>query len=102
MLFPTTNIKLYNVLRLADDGLNWVTYKAQILTAFGVKGLKQHIEGCVQEPCQTEICKDSKIHIVNQNEVILDNKVVELDDEQDCYDQSKDQVRQQIYKTISN
>ncbi|KAG1751729.1 hypothetical protein EDB19DRAFT_1903674 [Suillus lakei] len=43
-MLPSTNSALFNVPKLAEDGSNWITYKEQMLTVIGVRGLMYCID----------------------------------------------------------
>ncbi|OJA07736.1 hypothetical protein AZE42_08442 [Rhizopogon vesiculosus] len=42
---PSSNSALFNIPKLADDGLNWITYKERMLTAIGARGLMRYTDG---------------------------------------------------------
>src|SRR5882757_1391175 len=47
---PGTNSALFNIPKLADDGLNWITYKERMLTAIGARGLMRYTNGRKVKP----------------------------------------------------
>ena len=51
----TPNFVLYNVLKLLDNGSNWLTYCKCVLSAIGSQELKCHLEGHAKKPPQTTI-----------------------------------------------
>ncbi|KAG1725590.1 hypothetical protein EDD22DRAFT_961596 [Suillus occidentalis] len=44
------SLSLYNIPKLADDGLNWITYKERALTVIRARGLMRYLDGRVKEP----------------------------------------------------
>jgi hypothetical protein len=44
-MHSTSTTTLYNVLQLAEDGGNWITYKERITMAVNTRGFRCYIEG---------------------------------------------------------
>jgi hypothetical protein len=42
---PSTSSSLFNILQLAEDGSNWVTYKHRMTIALGAHGLGEYVDG---------------------------------------------------------
>jgi hypothetical protein len=51
---------LFNIPKLADDGLNWITYKERMLTAIGARGLMRYTDGCKVKPDPFEVDSTTK------------------------------------------
>jgi hypothetical protein len=41
---------LFNIPQLAEDGMNWITYKERMLTAIGARGLMRYVDGRAIKP----------------------------------------------------
>jgi hypothetical protein len=41
---PSSSSSLFNILQLAEDGSNWVTYKHHVMNALGACGLGEYVD----------------------------------------------------------
>ena len=57
---PSSNSALFNIPKLADDGLNWITYKERMLTAIGARGLMRYTDGRKVKPDPFEVDSTTK------------------------------------------
>jgi len=48
--FAASNLALHHVLKLLDNGSNWITYRKRVLTEVSSRGLKRHLEGRAKKP----------------------------------------------------
>ena len=96
----SSNIKVINLPRLAEDGSNWVTYKERIINNLTSKGLMRHVKGLVKPPATLE--EREGAYFKAKSTTALTEK--ELDDhytELDTYETKQAQVRDVIYETVS-
>jgi hypothetical protein len=49
-MLPSTGSSLFNVPQLAEDGMNWITYKERILTMISARGLMCYIDSHAVKP----------------------------------------------------
>ena len=49
-VFVNTSSNQLSILKLHDDGSNWVDYEVKTLIALGSRGLIKHVEGTVRRP----------------------------------------------------
>ncbi|KAL0952924.1 hypothetical protein HGRIS_014936 [Hohenbuehelia grisea] len=97
----STNIKLFSVPKLADDGSNWVTVKILLLTAFGARGLTKYIEGRARKPAAYEF-GDGAARLVGSKVTLTDEELEALEDKHDDHNQKESQIKQQIFECVSN
>ncbi|PPR01831.1 LOW QUALITY PROTEIN: hypothetical protein CVT26_008262 [Gymnopilus dilepis] len=79
-----SNLKLVNLLKLHEDGSNWVTYKERVLNHLTSKGLIRHVKGTVKQP----------LHLT-------DNEMEAHEQQMDIFEQKQAQVREVIYEMTS-
>jgi hypothetical protein len=63
---PSSSSSLFNILQLAEDGSNWVTYKQRMTIALGAHGLGEYVDGTIPIPPRfvtdsTGIVKDANV-----------------------------------------
>src|SRR5258705_328973 len=50
IMLPATSSVLFNIPRLAEDGMNWITYKERLLTTISARGLMRYTNGRTKQP----------------------------------------------------
>src|SRR6266850_5187943 len=96
----TSTIKLIKLMKLADDGTNWITYRERVLNMLTHKGLCRHIMGTAQKPEEVEE-QDGKFYKKGSLNALTDTELEALEKSMDEYEQKQASVREIIYKTIS-
>ncbi len=100
MSSSTSTIKLLNLPRLKDDGMNYILYKEQIPNVATSKGLRQVLYGTAKKPVEmTEINGD--YYLPGSLAPLSDGEVEKQLTLQDAYDQKEAQVHEMMYETIS-
>ncbi len=99
---PGTNSALFNIPKLADDGLNWITYKERMLTAIGARGLMRYTDGRKVKPVPFVFDSSTSKYKKPDGSEPTESEVEDLDDKIDEYHQKDSLVKQQIFSTISD
>jgi hypothetical protein len=99
---PSSNSVLFNIPKLADDSLNWITYKERMLTAIGARGLMRYTDGCKVKPDPFEVDSTTKKLKKPDGTTPTDKEIEDLDDLIDEYHQKDSLVKQQIFSTITD
>ena len=99
---PSSNSALFNIPKLADDGLNWITYKERMLTAIGARGLMRYTDGRKVKPDPFEVDSTTKKLKKPDGTTPTDKEIEDLDDLIDEYHQKDSLVKQQIFSTITD
>ena len=97
-----TTIKVTQLLRLAPDGENWLTYHEQVLNAATVHGLCRHLVGTTLKPSLV-IEKDGKFYLSADDLLPLDEDALDKHETSvDTWEQKEAQVCELIYNTVDN
>jgi hypothetical protein len=76
-IIDQTSIKVIQLLKLASDGENWLTYQEQVFNAATACGLHCHLVGTVIKPSPL-IEKDRKFYLSSDSDVPpLDKEAIE-------------------------
>jgi hypothetical protein len=93
---PYSSSSLFNVLQLAEDGSNWVTYKHCMMIALGARGLGEYVDGMAVRPILiTTATRPSGITATT--EVVKENKREVAE-----YIQKDYLIQQHIFGTIKD
>jgi len=96
----SSNVKVFNLPKLQEDGSNWVTYKERIINNLTSKGLIRHITGTVKKP--TTLLESNGIYFHPRNlQPLTDMEVDAHKLLMNTYDQKQAQVKEIIYETVS-
>jgi hypothetical protein len=98
----STNSALFNVPKLAEDGSNWITYKEQMLTAIGARGLMWYADGCAVRPSLFKVHKKTKKLVKDDGTEPTEAEVEALDKKLDEFYQKDSLVKQQVFSTITD
>jgi hypothetical protein len=101
-MLPSSNSALFNIPKLANDGLNWITYKEKMLTALGAQGLMRYTNGHKTKPIPFPIDKLTGKVTKSDGTMPMAVDLEELEDKIDEYQQKDSLVKQQIFSTISD
>ena len=99
---------VYGLPKLEDDGSNWVTYKTKALAAFGTRpGLIRHLHGFVRELDNLFYNQDEVKGQIGWLKSLDSSKPTEaevkaFEKKFDQYTLAKNQIKHQIFCTISN
>ncbi|OAX31144.1 hypothetical protein K503DRAFT_704152, partial [Rhizopogon vinicolor AM-OR11-026] len=99
---PGTNSVLFNIPKLAEDGLNWITYKERMLTTIGARGLMRYTDGRKVKPVPFVFDSSTNKYKKPDGSEPTESEVEDLDDKIDEYHQKDSLVKQQIFSTISD
>lgn len=99
---PSTNSALFNIPKLAEDGLNWITYKERMLTVLGARGLMRYTDGRAVKPIPFAIDEKTKAVTKPDGSTPSQTEIDELDKKLDEFYQKDSLVRQQIFNTITD
>ena len=99
---PSSNSALFNIPKLADDGLNWITYKERMLTALGARGLMRYTDGRKSRPDPFKVDETTKKLKKPDGTTPTESEIEDLDEKIDEYHQKDSLVKQQIFSTISD
>ena len=94
---PSTKVTL---LKLQEDGSNWVMYKEQIQNHLTSKGLLRHISGTVRKPTEIEE-KNGRVHKKGNATMMTDDEFEAYLDSLDTYTQKEAQVREVLYDMLT-
>jgi len=99
---PSTTSSLFNVLKLAEDGSNWITYMERTLTAIGARGLMWYTDGRAIK--LTPFLIDEKTKAVTKPDGLMPTQaeINELDKKIDDYYQKNSLIKQQVFSTITD
>src|SRR5882762_747521 len=100
-MLPSSSSVLYNIPKLADDGLNWITYKERMLNVIGMRGLMRYVDGQVKQPIPFAL-DTSQTPLNMSGKPAMDTEIKELDDKLDEFCQKNSLVKQYIFSTISD
>ncbi|KAJ8584679.1 hypothetical protein M405DRAFT_720582, partial [Rhizopogon salebrosus TDB-379] len=99
----SSNSTLFNIPKLADDGLNWITYKERMLTAIGARGLMRYTDGRKVKPDPFEVDSTMKKLKKPDGTTPTDKEIEDLDDLIHQQNNKPDSlVKQQIFSTITD
>ncbi|OAX31360.1 hypothetical protein K503DRAFT_703816 [Rhizopogon vinicolor AM-OR11-026] len=101
-MLPGTNSALFNIPKLTDDGLNWITYKERMLTVIGARGLMRYTDGHKVKPIPFVFDTLTKKLKKPDGSEPTESEVEDLDDKIDEYHQKDSLIKQQIFSTISD
>src|SRR5258705_8363733 len=101
-MLPTTSSTLFNILRLTEDGSNWVTYKEHLLNAIGAQGLMRYVDGRVQEPLPFTISVKTQLPVKADGSATTEEEQEAQDDKIDEWHQKNALAKQHFYSTISD
>ncbi|OAX30542.1 hypothetical protein K503DRAFT_705121 [Rhizopogon vinicolor AM-OR11-026] len=101
-MLPSSNSTLFNIPKLADDGLNWITYKERMLMAIGARGLMRYTDGCKVRPKSFEVDTMTKELKKPDGSTPTDTEIEDLDDKIDEYHQKDSLIKQQIFSIRKN
>jgi hypothetical protein len=101
-MLPSSNSTLFNIPKLADDGLNWITYKGRMLTALGARGLMRYTDGRKTKPIPFAVDLSTGKVTKPDGTKPTDAELEDLEDKIDEYQQKDSLVKQQIFSTISD
>ncbi|KAH9856307.1 hypothetical protein C2E23DRAFT_722560, partial [Lenzites betulinus] len=101
---------LFNVPKLAQDGSNWITYKEQMHTVLGARGLMRHLIGTARRPpspppwprTKSEPATSTKQMPGPTTTSTTPSTVEAAEAKLDDYEQKEFATRQQIYGTITD
>src|SRR6267154_857797 len=99
MLLSTTSA-LFNVPKLAKDGSNWITYKEQMLTAIGARGLMRNVDGRAAKPVPFLINPKMSGISKPDGSTPMQMEINELDKKINEYLQKDSLIKQQMFSTI--
>jgi hypothetical protein len=98
---PSSSSSLFNILQLAEDGSNWVTYKHHMTIALGTHGLGEYVDGMVPIPPHFVMDSMGVVKDVNGNMKTAD-EVKDNRKEVNEYAQKDSLVQQHIFSTITD
>ena len=96
----SSNVKVVNLLRLLEDGSNWIIYKEHVINNLTSKGLMRHVRGTVRKPAQL-IEHNGSHYRPNELSPLSDEDLEKHEDYIDSYNQKEAQVREILYETTS-
>jgi len=101
-MLPSTRSSLFNIPQLAEDGMNWITYKERMLTVIGTRGLMRYVDGRAVRPVPSPIdLKMSKL-MKPDGLAAMDTEIEELDKKIDKFFMKDSLVKQHIFSTITD
>jgi hypothetical protein len=93
---PSSTLKSFVIPKLAQDGVNWLTWKSQMLAMLtSTHGAKQHLDSTIRIPPMIPTYPDGHV-LTDQEEEALD----ELEKHWDGYNQCEVSIKAQIFTTI--
>jgi len=95
-------IKVTQLLKLASDGENWLTYHKRVLNAATAQGLRHHLVGTALKP-STVIGKNGKFYLKYDDPDPLSEEALDKHETSvDSWEQKEAQVHDLIYNTCKN
>jgi hypothetical protein len=70
---PSSSSSLFDILQLAEDGSNWVTYKHRMMIALGTHGLGEYVDRTAVRPILI-ITATSQTSITATTEEVKENR----------------------------
>ncbi|KAF8840089.1 hypothetical protein BDN67DRAFT_904254 [Paxillus ammoniavirescens] len=101
-MLPSTNSALFNIPKLAEDGMNWITYKERMLTAIGAQGLMQYADGRAKKPVLFAVDSATGQLTKADRMTPMQTEMDEQDQKINEFHQKDSLVKQQIFSMITN
>jgi hypothetical protein len=86
--------------KLAEDGSNWLLYKAEFLDVIAAKGLKRYLVRSIVRPADYAIRVSDGAAILDDGTPVSGMAKIEREEEQDKYDQEAAQVNVYITRSV--